>query len=381
LAEEEEYKAHNLNGTWTESVAMPVGTFALPTKWVYKYKFSESGKLTRLKARLVVCSNRQNVDFWRETYAAVACSTTLKVLLAMVTALNLECHLAEVVTAFLNRHLDDNEHIWIRLPDSRTVKVKKALYGLQRSPRLLYQELSKCLKSISFNPIEADLCVFINNAGLIILAYVDDLVMIPQTTAEMAKLKSLLFGKFKCHDLGSTLHYLGIRICHNRTERTMELSMKSYIDKLGMDFKRVNVPRRYHSLAVKVLKLQLQAKDNVAPPQLTQCYQSIIGKLLYPASQLQADIAFAVGFLAHAMSNPTELHYEYALQVLDYLYTTKNLVMKFAADSSLNFNIYSTSSPSLGLEAFSNASFADAEDRKSTSGYLFKFAGSTICHL
>jgi hypothetical protein len=25
-------------------------------------------------------------------------------------------------------------------------------------------------------------------------------------------------------------------------------------------------------------------------------------------------------------------------------------------------------------------SFADAEDRKSTSGYLFKFAGGTICH-
>jgi hypothetical protein len=44
------------------------------------------------------------------------------------------------------------------------------------------------------------------------------------------------------------------------------------------------------------------------------------------------------------MSDPTELHYEYALQVLDYLYTTKNLVMKFAADSSLNFDIYSTSS-------------------------------------
>jgi hypothetical protein len=79
------------------------------------------------------------------------------------------------------------------------------------------------------------------------------------------------------------------------------------------------------------------------------------------------------------MSNPTELHFEYALQVLDYLYTTKDLVMKFATDSSLDFDIYPTFSPSLGFEAFSNAFFADAEDRKSTSGYLFKFAGGTIC--
>jgi hypothetical protein len=52
----------------------------------------------------------------------------------MVTALDLKCHLADVVTVFLNGHLDDNEHIWIWLPDSRTVKVKKALYGLRRSP-------------------------------------------------------------------------------------------------------------------------------------------------------------------------------------------------------------------------------------------------------
>jgi hypothetical protein len=169
----------------------------------------------------------------RKTYAAVACSTTLKVLLAMVTALDLECHQADIVTAFLNGHLDNNEYIWIRLPDSRTVKVKKVLYGLRRSPRLWYQELSKFLKSIGFKPIEADLCVLINNASLIILAYVDDLVRITQTTAEMTKLKSLLFGKFQCHDLGSILHYLGICICCDRTKRMMELSMESYIDKLA----------------------------------------------------------------------------------------------------------------------------------------------------
>jgi hypothetical protein len=73
----------------------------------------------------------------------------------------------------------------------------------------------------------------------------------------MAKLKSQLFGKFKCHNVGSILHYLGFHICHDRTERTMELSMKSYIDKLGTDFKRINAPHRYHPLAVKALKLQL----------------------------------------------------------------------------------------------------------------------------
>src|SRR5690348_8111089 len=34
----------------------------------------------------------------------------------------------------------------------------------------------------------------------------------------------------------------------------------------------------------------------------------------------------------------------------------------------------------LNLHAYSDASFADGEDRKSTSGFLFKLAGGTVCH-
>lgn len=159
----------------------------------------------------------------------------------------------------------------------------------------------------------------------------------------------------------------------------MELSIEAYIDKLGSEYKRTSALRRFHPVDPKCLKLPLRAKDDVAPAQLTTRYQSLIGKLLYPATQLRTDIAFAIGWLARAMSNPTELHYQYAIQVLDYLYSTKDLVMSFTAHSSANVDVYSKAT-SFGLHAYSDASFADAEDRKSTSGYLFKFVGGTICH-
>jgi hypothetical protein len=50
--------------------------------------------------------------------------------------------------------------------------------------------------------------------------------------------------------------------------------------------------------------------------------------------------------------------------------------------SNLSISIFSKVSPhqDLGLYVYSDASFADAEDRKSTSGYLFKSAGGTFCH-
>jgi hypothetical protein len=64
--------------------------------------------------------------------------------------------------------------------------------------------------------------------------------------------------------------------------------------------------------------------------------------------------------------------------VLNYLYTTKDLVMQFAAlASKLAFNVYSKTT-NLSLYAYSDALFVDAKDRKSTLGYLFKFASGTV---
>jgi hypothetical protein len=161
--------------------------------------------------------------------------------------------------------------------------------------------------------------------------------------------------------------------------------MESYIEKLANDYKRTDAVARHHPMNLQALKLKLRPKDDQALPQLLQRYQSLIGKLLYPASQLRTDVAFHVNYLARAISNPTEQHYQYALQIVDYLYTYKELAMTFNASptlSDLSIDVFSkaSSNQDLGLCAYSDASFADAEDRKSTSGYLFKFAGGTICH-
>jgi hypothetical protein len=65
--------------------------------------------------------------------------------------------------------------------------------------------------------------------------------------------------------------------------------------------------------------------------------------------------------------------------VLDYLYSTKNLVISFTAYSSTTVDVY-LKATSFSLYAYSDTLFADAEDCKSTLGYLFKFVGSIICY-
>jgi hypothetical protein len=162
-------------------------------------------------------------------------------LLALVAALNLECDQLDVVTAFLNGWLDEDEVVYIRLPNGRLAKLRKALYSLRRSPRLWYKELARFLASIGYKLLKADLCVFINPlTGGVLLAYVDDILMITRTKDEMVALKKLIFSKFKCHDMGLISYYLGIRVRRDRSRHAMELSMESYIDKLASDYKRTD---------------------------------------------------------------------------------------------------------------------------------------------
>jgi hypothetical protein len=135
------------------------------------------------------------------------------VLLALVAALDLECEQLDVITAFLNGKLDEDEEVYVRLPDRSTARLRRALYGLRRSPRLWYQELSTFLATIGCNLIEADCCVFINpHKDWIILSYVDDLIMIGRTKTSLSELKTLITTKYESHDLGAINHYLGIQI-------------------------------------------------------------------------------------------------------------------------------------------------------------------------
>jgi hypothetical protein len=113
----------------------------------------------------------------------------------------------------------------------------------------------------------------------------------------MADLKALVFDKYKCHDLGPIFHYLGIRIRRDQPNRAIELSMEPYIDKLAKDYHRGYVTR-HNPIDVKVLKLRLRCPDDICEDQALQRYQSVIGRLLYPASQLRVDVAFHVGYLA-----------------------------------------------------------------------------------
>ncbi len=62
------------------------------------------------------------------------------------------------------------------------IRLRKALYGLKKAPKVWYDALHQFLTGMGFNRSESDDAVFISHDGMIFLAmYVDDLLIFDQT--------------------------------------------------------------------------------------------------------------------------------------------------------------------------------------------------------
>jgi hypothetical protein len=99
-----------------------------------------------------------------------------QILLAIAAIFELGIHQMDVVTAFLAGELE--EEIFMEQPEGFEVgskedfvcRLRKSMYGLKQAPRVWNQKIRRFLKSISFEQIYSDPCVYINKTTEIILA-------------------------------------------------------------------------------------------------------------------------------------------------------------------------------------------------------------------
>jgi hypothetical protein len=105
-------------------------------------------------------------------------------------------------------------------------------------------------------------------------------------------------------------------------------------------------------------------------------YQQLVGSLMWLAMRTRLDIAYHVSILSRFLQNPSRSHWGAAKRVLRYLHGTKHFVITYRC-SSWN-STENNPEAELGLQAFSDASFAMVQSKHSQSGFVCFAAGGPI---
>jgi hypothetical protein len=161
----------------------------------------------------------------QDVYATVASNTSLKIFLTLVAILDLECNQYDIITAFLNASIADGVNIYVRQLEgfedgtSRVCRLRRALYGLRRSPLWWYQTVTQVLVELGFQPLASELCLFKNEqTSALLLLYVDDFCIAAPTQDDIQKAYSLLKDHFDVKELGLVRQFLGFTIIRNRPQ-------------------------------------------------------------------------------------------------------------------------------------------------------------------
>jgi Reverse transcriptase (RNA-dependent DNA polymerase)/Pol polyprotein, beta-barrel domain/GAG-pre-integrase domain len=371
-------------GTWTvvPESSIPNGQQPITAKWVFKLKLDSNNNPTRYKARLVARGFQQTegVDY-DETFAPVVKLKSLKLILSIAAAQDLEIKQMDFDTAFLNADLSHD--VYMRLPEGSNYppgtvcKLLKSIYGLKQAGHDWHVILRDLLTSLGYEQLQCDRCVFIKRTEgdrmIILPLYVDDTLSVYHRQDEPIWLadKAAIAARYAIKDLGDCEWILNMKLTRDRTVPTITLSQEAYIKRMLEAF-------RHHQS--KPLATPSPDADLFAPPagcDMTPLdkreqtrYQSIVGSLLYAALTTRPDISFAVNELGRFNAQATQFHMQAAHHVLRYLAGTINLGLTFGLHGSPT---------DIKPEIYTDSSWAnDLETRRSTSGMVVKFSGNIV---
>jgi hypothetical protein len=290
----EEMDALDKNEAW-DIVELPAGRKYVGRKWLFKKKFNAEGKVEKYKARLVAkgYSQVEGIDFG-EIFSSVSKLTSIRFLLSIVVAFDLEVEQMDVKIAFL--HGDLEEEIYMKRLEGFVVngkkelvcKLKKSLHGLKQSPRMWYQNFDTYILGLGFVRSRVDHSVYSKQVGnhfIYVVLYVDDMLLVGNNMDVIKEVKSKLSSKFDMKDLGAAKFILGMEIKRDRANRKLWLNQRKYVE---------TILQRFNMHGSKSVKVPIPIGENLSTDQCpeTQEEDEDMSHVLY---------ANAVGSLMYAM--------------------------------------------------------------------------------
>ena len=369
------------NNTWVIE-PLPPGRKAIKCKWVMDFKPGHKGVDSRYKARLVACGYDQlyGIDYLA-TYSPVVKHHSIRLVLGIVAAFDLEMMQLDVKTAFLYGQLE--ETIYMRQPEGFVVpgkeeqmcKLQRPIYGLKQAANFWNAKFNKFLIDFGFVRSKYDLCVYFrirpDGEYTILIIYVDDGLACSNRPHILAGILDYLSQHFKVRSLPPT-RFVGLDITRDRPNRTLSINQPEFVLRLlnrynMADCNPVSVPSNPSNRVNATMspKTEEERREMEKVP-----IREAVGSLMYLTGMTRGDIAYAVNQVAHFVSNPGRGHWEAIKQILAYLAGTIHYGISFGGERM---------KPESPLIAYSDADLAaDLIKRKSTTGVCVFFHGGLV---
>ena len=371
-AMDEEMLSLKQNDTW-KLVTKTNDIKPIRGKFIFSLKRDKSGNIIRFKARYVIQGCSQDPNSYNSTYAPVIKSESFRFIMAYTAMNKFKLRKIDIITAFLNGIID--EDIYMYQPSlykdknqpNHVCKLQKSLYGLKQAPFCWNRELVKALNNHGFTQLKSDPCVWFKN-DMVIGYHVDDFIISYKDDNQLEDFKKSL-NQFKLVDLGSldsSSITLGINI--DRTINGIKLSQPNLINDIIKQCE-LNNAKAVKSPTYSGQKLTKDMVPSNAEEQKQSDnfpYASIVGKLNFLSVWTRPDITFAVNNVARFNSNPGPEHIASVKRIVKYLIGTKNegVVYSYGGASK--------------IDVFSDADWANSENRRSQSGYILYFSDGPI---
>lgn len=378
-------------------------------RWVLNKKLNLDGSIKKYKARWVAKGFLQQYNInYKETFASTSKPSLIRLLLSIFSYLDWEIYNWDIKQAFPNAKIDNN-NILVELPIGfedyilniaknnnnsnlspkllENIKAKnyknivcrlnKALYGLKQASRQWQLFLTKILEKLDFTTLKIDNSIFIHkNKSILLATHVDDILVFAKTKELVNNLYLDLtkISKLGITNLGEIKEFLGVEIIRNRSNRSIAITQKSFINKVLNKYNKTLNKEKSIPLPIGIkLNKNLEDLNNNT---IIKDYQKQIGSLIYLTIFTRPDLVYSVNYLARFMTNPSLEHYKYLNYIFSYLNKTKDLSLDLTLyPYNQNQSKYNTSNltiNSINLLGISDSDWGgDLDSRKSTTGNIF----------
>ncbi|CAB1110066.1 unnamed protein product [Ectocarpus sp. CCAP 1310/34] len=347
----------------------------IPSRYLYKRKY-KNGELARLKSRVVVQGFHQ-ADTGEDKAAPVASMESVHLLIAIAAKNGFGLKQADIKTAFLHARVPANaKPIYVIPPkgfecspeqQGKVWRLKAWLYGLRLSPKGWNGTFHDFLLEIGFVQSTADPCLYILNAGgVLLLVYVDDILLSGSDEAQVMRVVEQLKERFDTVFLGDAQFLLGMALERNVDAGTIFLSQEMYakavLDKFGMaDAHSTKTPAEAGPIST--------VEEKVLSPEDTVYFRSATGSLLYLSRGSRPDITHSVMVLTKSMAKPGPKAMAKLKRVLRYLKGTTTIGITYTEDADGGDK----------LTAYADSDFAGDQDKGySTTGVVLYLAGGPV---